>query len=579
MAIPGSGPMGGPGPARPAPWAAIVGGPRDGIPSRYAVRTPDGTRWATPETLAAVVREVDREWGPRWTWWAAHEVVPLLLAGGVVVHRSWDVAEAHRVLHGGWVADPGSAWAAAHDLAVGTVPGPPTGDLFEFASSRGDDGSLIRPDGHLRADAVAGDWLAADDRLEAWVDALLVVVDHQASAARSLGPRVEATIHSESAAAVLCCELAAHGLPIDRATATTLITAAAGPQPASIEDEVAGRRVRDSAVLALVPGRESTDLRNPADVRAMLAAVGVDVPNTRKWVLEPHRHTHPVVAALLAWRKDERIATTYGHRWLDSHVGQDDRLRGRWTACDGGGGRMTAENGLHNLPAELRHAVAADPGRVFVRADLGQIEPRVLAVVSGDAAFADATRADDLYAPVAARLGVERAVAKVAVLAAMYGQRSGAAGEALKGLERAYPVAMAHLDAAYAVGVRGGELRTWGGRLIRTGAFVRGAPIGSDPAADAARGRFARNAVIQGAAAELFKAWANTVRAAVLPWGAQIVLCLHDELLVHAPADSATEVAAAVDTALADAARRWTRGAAVRFVADTSVISRWSQAK
>ena len=61
-------------------------------------------------------------------------------------------------------------------------------------------------------------------------------------------------------------------------------------------------------------------------------------------------------------------------------------------------------------------------------ADLGQVEPRVLAAVSRDEAFAAATREDDLYAPVAQRLGVERSVAKIAVLAAMYGQRSGAAG-------------------------------------------------------------------------------------------------------------------------------------------------------
>lgn len=100
-----------------------------------------------------------------------------------------------------------------------------------------------------------------------------------------------------------------------------------------------------------------------------------------------------------------------------------------------------------------------------------------------------------------------------------------------------------------------------------------------NPALDAARGRFARNAVIQGAAAELFKAWAATVRAAVAPLGAEIVLCLHDELLVHAPEGVATEVAALVNRSLTDAARRWSRGAPVRFVADTSIIKRWSEAK
>ena len=134
---------------------------------------------------------------------------------------------------------------------------------------------------------------------------------------------------------------------------------------------------------------------------------------------------------------------------------------------------MTAQNGLHNLPAPLRPAICAAPGHVFVRADLGQIEPRVLAVVSADRAFAEATRSDDLYAPVAAKLGADRPTAKVAVLAAMYGQRSGAAGEALKDLERAYPVAMGLLDRAYDDGVARRPVRTWGGRLIRFGAAPR----------------------------------------------------------------------------------------------------------
>ena len=45
--------------------------------------------------------------------------------------------------------------------------------------------------------------------------------------------------------------------------------------------------------------------------------------------------------------------------------------------------------------------------------------------------------------------------------------------------------------------------------------------------------------MIQGAAAELFKVWAVTVRARCAPLGARIVLCLHDELLVHVPHEQA----------------------------------------
>lgn len=492
-------------------------------------------------------------------------------AGGLRLARAWDIAEAHRLLCGGWAAGPAVAWANAHDLAADGVPGPPTGDLFEAVAPETaalPAESLVRADGHLRPDAVSGEWLTSDSRLLAWADAALETATAQRRQAGALGPRLMDTVYAESAAAMICEELRREGLPVDRARLLDLVGPLSGP-----------KEERDRAVLQHVPGREGTDLRNPAQVRDLLKAVGIDVPSTRKHVLEAFRDAHPVVPALLAWRRDERIATTYGLRWIDEHIGPDDRLRGRWTACDGAAGRMTADAGLHNLPTTLRSGVAAGPGHVLVRADLGQIEPRVLAVVSGDAAFAEASRADDLYAPVAARLGVERPVAKVAVLAAMYGQRSGAAGQALKQLERAYPVAMAYLDRAYAAGCRGQSLRTYGGRLIPTARFLAAAPIGENAVLDAARGRFARNAVIQGAAAELFKAWAATVRATTQHLGARIVLCLHDELLVHVPSEGARATAAALEHSLDGAARRWSCGAPVRFVADISIVERWSDAK
>jgi DNA polymerase-1 len=92
-------------------------------------------------------------------------------------------------------------------------------------------------------------------------------------------------------------------------------------------------------------------------------------------------------------------------------------------------------------------------------------------------------------------------------------------------------------------------------------------------------GRYGRNAMVQGAAAELFKVWAVTVRARGAALGARIVLCLHDELLVHAPAEHGEAVATLLDDALQEAAHRWAPDDSVRFVADISVIRRWSEAK
>jgi DNA polymerase-1 len=60
--------------------------------------------------------------------------------------------------------------------------------------------------------------------------------------------------------------------------------------------------------------------------------------------------------------------------------------------------------------------------------------------------------------------------------------------------------------------------------------------------------------------------------------GARIVLCLHDELLVHVPEEHAGHVARLVDASLSEAAGRWAPHP-VRFLADTSIIERWSDAK
>ncbi|MCU1504672.1 MAG: putative polymerase, partial [Ilumatobacteraceae bacterium] len=292
------------------------------------------------------------------------------------------------------------------------------------------------------------------------------------------------------------------------------------------------------------------------------------------------RDAHPLIDDLLAWRAAERVATTFGYAWLDQHLGADGRLRGDWTGSDGAAGRMTATAGLHNMPADLRPAVIAEVGHVFVRADLGQIEPRVLAAVSGDTALARAALDDDMYAPVAAQLGVDRPTAKTAVLGAMYGQTTGHGAVALRRLEAAYPVAMEMLRAADVDGQVGRDIRTSGGRLVRMGsAGIAGIDDRDARSNAAARGRFGRNAMVQGAAAELFKVWAATVRARARAFDARIVLCLHDELLVHTPVEHAGAVAALLGECLQEAAHRWSPAAQVRFLADIAIIPRWSDAK
>ena len=443
-------------------------------------------------------------------------------------------------------------WAAAHGLPEPPLPGDGLALLDGLGQTvDGDPSQPLTEQGQLHPE-----WAAGQGDPQRWAALALEVQRLQETALRALpDPRADpvgsplalVTAWAESAASVLAVELEHDGLPFDRVEAQRLLEPRGTP-----------REVRDAPVLALLRGEE-VDLRNPLQVRDLLLRRGIDVKDTRSWRLEPYRLAHPLVDALLTWRKAERLATTYGWGWLDEQVA-GGRLRGPWTAADGGAGRMTAGAGLHNLPTELRTAVVAEPGMLLVRADLGQVEPRVLAAVSGDAGLAVAAREPDLYAPVARQLGCDRPAAKIAVLAAMYGQTSGAAGQALARMEVAYPQALAFLRAAEQAGRVGQDVRTHGGRLVRTGS-----------------GRFARNAVVQGAAAELFKAWTAAVRAGLGP-GA-IVLCLHDELLLQVPAADASAAAALLHDALRTVAGHWAAGSGVRFIADVSVVSRWSDAK
>ena len=530
----------------------------------------------------AVVRAVEEALRPRWVMWSNATAIALVSAG-VRVATAWDLAAVSRLLFGGWRADPARVWARLHDLPVDAIPSVQPIDLFNQLADGTSVAEPVRADGYLDPDWVAGGWAESLERLTRWAALGFTVAELQQArlAALTDRPRAGATARSESAAELLCAELSVDGLPVDRTVAEALIAAVVGPRPRSEAEANEQRAARDAEVLRHAPPGGSWDLRSPGQVKALLHAVGVELPDTRAWRLETVRETHPLIPALLVWRKAERVATTYGYAWLDENINEDGRLRGAWSGSDGAAGRMTASAGLHNMPADMRDAVVAESGYVFVRADLGQIEPRVLAAVSGDAALARASQEADMYAPVAQTLGVDRATAKVAVLGAMYGQTTGHGARALKGLDTEYPVAMAYLQAADRSGQLGQSLRTYGGRLVNFGAITvdEYTDHRDTRARAAAQGRYGRNAMVQGAAAELFKAWAVTVRARSAPFAARVVLCLHDELLVHVPVGNGDAVAQLLADCLREAAHRWAPDDSVRFVADISVVHRWSDAK
>jgi DNA polymerase I len=550
------------------------------VPSVGLGLASDGgwVRAVTADDPVLVLRRIEEELRPRWVLWGSETAT--LVDAGIRVSKCWHISAVQRLLTGGWRMDPARAWAQLHDLSVDDLPVTAPVDLFTEPETGAPD-EPVRDDGYLKPEWLTADFEWTPSRLARWALLAVDAAKLQDGRLKVLAdrPMARSVARSESAAELLCAELTFDGLPMDRAVAEEIVASFVGPRPRSETEAVEQRRARDNEVL-----RHSTnatcDLRNPAQVKSLLRGIGVELPDTRAWRLEAIRDSHPLIEALLEWRKAERMATTFGYGWLDENLGADGRLRGEWSGCDGAAGRMTASAGLHNMPAHIRSAVVAERGHVFVRADLGQIEPRVLAAVSGDLALASATAEDDLYLPVAAQLGVDRATAKVAVLGAMYGQTTGHGAVALRGLEMAYPVAMRYLTEADLAGQVGRDIRTYGGRLVRMG-FTGDSELSDRDSRSraAAQGRYGRNAMVQGAAAELFKVWAVTVRSRTAMFDARIVLCLHDELLVHAPVEHGEAVAQLLVDSLDDAARGWAPTDAVRFVAEVSVIRRWSDAK
>jgi DNA polymerase-1 len=225
-------------------------------------------------------------------------------------------------------------------------------------------------------------------------------------------------------------------------------------------------------------------------------------------------------------------------------------------------------------------------------ADAGQLEPRVLAAVSGDRRLARAAHGGDLYATLAAdAFGGDRARAKVALLGAMYGQTGGEAAPALAALRRFYPTAWEYVESAARTGQAGGLVRSWLGRTcppssvtVRDEGFevVADEGDGDGPRPDAgarARGRFTRNFVIQATAAEWALALLARLRTLLAGTPAELVFFQHDEVVVHCPKEQAEAVVGAVESAADDARRLLFGDTPVRFPLGVSTVECYADAK
>lgn len=563
--------------AAPVARSAVVVGRSDGRTVALTVAA-DGSRTRRDEVadLSSYVGDRERAAPVRWVWSDTAAWYPALLSAGVRVARCHDLRLAHAVLrHAAAVPAAvrdelaaNSTWERGGAATASAAPA-----LFEVQESAG----------------------VPDDIDEAAAE----YARHCAATANAADPaRLRLLLAAESAGALVAAELQAAGLPWDAASHDALLTEVLGARdpgggpPARLA--AAAARVR----AALADPTLSVDSQ-PKLLRALHRA-GVLATSTSRWELA--RHDHPAIAPLLEYKRLSRLYAANGWTWLTEWV-HDGRFRpvyvpsgvvtGRWASS--GGGAL-------QVPRMLRAAVRADPGWTLVVADVAQLEPRVLAGMSRDRRLADAARGRDLYTGVVETGAVAtRAEAKVAMLGAMYGATTGESGRLLPRLRRAFPDAMAFVDAAARVGEAGGVVTTWLGRSSpppgvgwNTGQADAGDAEAS--ATDEARarrvagdrGRFTRNFVVQGTAAEWAAAWLAELRGrlhgiapdagppaaasgAVFAHRPHLAFFLHDEIIVHTPLGRADEVAAAVREAAVSAGRLLFGGFPVDFPLDLRI--------
>ncbi|KZM74821.1 bifunctional 3'-5' exonuclease/DNA polymerase [Nocardia terpenica] len=512
----------------------------------------------------------------RWVWRSTGEMYRRLLAAGVRVERCYDVEAAEALLIGheegqsGQARSLAAAWARLHGLPV---PPDAPARAAETQPSLFESGPVPLPPG--------------TDELTALLE---VYAGQIARTAKTEQPeRMRLLLAAESAGMLVAAEMSRTGIPwradVHREVLDELLGERfpGGGEPrrmAELADRVS-RAFGDEV-------RVRPDL--PNDIIRAFARAGIFLSSTRKWELQ--QVDHPAVAPLLEYKSLYRLYTAHGWSWLEQWV-HDGRFRPEYLPGGTVSGRWTTNGGgALQIPKVIRRAVRADPGWCLVVADADQMEPRVLAAISRDPGLMEvAGRGEDLYADLAARaFGGDRAQAKLAMLGAIYGQTSGDARTHMAELRRRYPAAMAYVDDAARAGEEGRLVRTWLGRTCPP--LSAGAP--DDPAeeqepsgrygstsAARARGRFTRNFVVQGSAAD----WALLVLAALRQQmsraglRAELVFFQHDEVIVHCPAEEAATVAEAIATAAQTAGRIAFGPTPVRFPLTTAIVECYWDAK
>lgn len=544
--------------------------------------------------LVSAVRDRERDGTARWVWSSAAGSYHALLRAGVRVARCHDVALVDALLRGrdGDAEEPTGTLARARARLRASDAGWPGGAAW--TDWTGGPGAIQEA---LFDPAQAGAPGPGDphDTLDALVD---VHADQLERVAADDQPEKFALLVSaESAGALVAAEMSQAGLPWRPDVHDALLTELLGARPGLPGQRPARLAELAVQIAAALPSRQPVNPDSPGQLIRALAAAGIRLQSTRHAVLSGV--DHPAIGPLIEYKELSRLHSAFGWSWLDTWV-TGGRFRPEYVVGGVVSGRWASRGGgALQIPRTLRRAVVADPGWVLVVADAAQLEPRVLAALAGDRAFAAAAAGGDLYAELAVAFGGDRAKAKIAMLSAMYGGAGGEAGQLLAVLRQRFPAASGYVEAAARAGEEGRVVRSVLGRTCpppsarwRALTEEAGDPEAErDPAAgqaSRARGRFTRNFVVQASAAD----WALVLLVGLRAHLAriedvngspgmtpQLVFFQHDEVIVHCPRELADAVTSAVSQAALQASRLVFGATRVAFPMTTAVVECYADAK
>lgn len=270
--------------------------------------------------------------------------------------------------------------------------------------------------------------------------------------------------------------------------------------------------------------------------------------------LEKLKSYHPIIEKIIAYREASKLLSTYISP-IPTLADEKNRIHTTFTQNVTATGRLSSQNpNLQNIPVRtdegkrIRTGFVADENKVLVSADYSQFELRLAAVLSNDEALiADFNSGIDIHTKTAAEaFGVpfdavtknQRRAAKVINFGILYGmsaQGLAAAanmslGEARDFIENYFKLRApikAKLDEILRAAREEGYVETFYGRRRPT-PDVKSSNFQIRQAAE----RAAMNMPIQGTEADLMKRAMLEVDRK-LPTGAELVMQVHDSLIVE----------------------------------------------